>query len=76
MTAFRYFYFINQEWEILIIFVAKSTDILSVSRKKKEFPVFEKVTIAEVAAEGKALTKVNDFVVFVPYAVPGDIVDL
>ncbi len=76
MTAFRYFYFINQEWEILIIFVAKSTDILSVSRKKKEFPIFEKVTIAEVAAEGKALTKVNDFVVFVPYAVPGDIVDL
>lgn len=36
----------------------------------------EKVTITDVAAEGKALAKVNDLVVFVPYVVPGDIVDL
>ena len=36
----------------------------------------EKITITDVAAEGKALAKVNDLVVFVPYVVPGDVVDL
>lgn len=36
----------------------------------------EKVTITDVAAEGKALARVDDCVVFVPYAVPGDVVDL
>lgn len=46
------------------------------SRKKKELPLLEKVTITDVAAEGKALAKVNDLVVFVPYVVPGDVVDL
>jgi 23S rRNA (uracil1939-C5)-methyltransferase len=47
-----------------------------VARKKKELPLLEKVTITDVAAEGKALAKVNDLVVFVPYVVPGDVVDL
>ena len=46
------------------------------SRKKKALPILEKVTITDVAAEGKALAKVNDMVVFVPYVVPGDVVDL
>lgn len=36
----------------------------------------EKVTISDVAAEGKAIAKVNDLVIFVPYVVPGDVVDL
>ena len=48
----------------------------NVARKKKELPLLEKVTITDVAAEGKALAKVNDLVVFVPYVVPGDVVDL
>ena len=47
-----------------------------VARKKKELPLLEKVTITDVAAEGKALAKVNDLVIFVPYVVPGDVVDL
>ena len=47
-----------------------------VSRKKKALPLLEKITITDVAAEGKALAKVNDLVVFVPYVVPGDVVDL
>jgi len=47
-----------------------------VARKKKELPLLEKITITDVAAEGKALAKVNDLVVFVPYVVPGDVVDL
>lgn len=46
------------------------------ARKKKELPLLEKVTITDVAAEGKALAKVNDLVIFVPYVVPGDVVDL
>ena len=46
------------------------------SRKKKALPLLERITITDVAAEGKALAKVNDLVVFVPYVVPGDVVDL
>lgn len=46
------------------------------SRKKKELPVLENIEITDVAAEGKAVVRVNDLVVFVPYVVPGDVVDL
>ncbi len=45
-------------------------------RKKKPMPVFEQVTITDCAAEGKALARVDDMVVFVPFCVPGDVVDL
>lgn len=45
-------------------------------RKKKSLPILENVTITDIAAEGKALARVNDMVVFVPWAVPGDVVDL
>jgi len=46
------------------------------SRKKKALPILEHVEIADCAAEGKALARVDDMVVFVPFCVPGDIVDL
>lgn len=46
------------------------------SRKKKELPIFEKIEIQDVAAEGKALVRIDELVVFVPFVVPGDIVDL
>lgn len=46
------------------------------SRKKKTLPILENVTISDVAAEGKSLARVNDMVVFVPFTVPGDVVDL
>lgn len=46
------------------------------ARKKKELPLLEKVTITDVAAEGKAVAKVNELVIFVPYVVPGEVVDL
>ena len=46
------------------------------ARKKKELPLLERIKITGVAAEGKALARVNDLVVFVPYVVPGDVVDL
>ena len=46
------------------------------ARKKKVLPLLEGVKITGVAAEGKALARVEDLVVFVPYVVPGDVVDL
>ena len=46
------------------------------ARKKKQLPLLEHVEITDVAAEGKALVRVDDLVVFVPFAVPGDVVDL
>ena len=44
--------------------------------KKKNLPVFEHIEITGVAAEGKALVRINDIVTFVPNCVPGDVVDL
>ena len=44
--------------------------------KKKPLPVLEHVRITACAAEGKALARVDDTVVFVPFVVPGDLVDL
>ena len=46
------------------------------ARKKKPLPLLEKITITDVAAEGKAIAKVDNLVIFVPYVVPGDVVDL
>lgn len=46
------------------------------ARKKKPLPLLENITIIDVAAEGKAIAKVDNLVIFVPYAVPGDVVDL
>ena len=45
------------------------------SRKRIDL-VLENVTIESVAAEGKALTHVDGMVVFVDFAVPGDVVDI
>lgn len=44
--------------------------------KKKLDLVLENVTIEGVAAEGKALAHVDGAVLFVPFAVPGDVVDV
>ena len=44
--------------------------------KKKNLPLLKDIEITGIAAEGKALTRIDDMVVFVPYCVPGDIVDL
>ena len=46
------------------------------TRKKKPLPILEHIEITDFAAEGKSLARVNDMVVFVPWAVPGDVVDL
>ena len=44
--------------------------------RKKVDQIIENVTIEACAAEGKALTHWNGAVVFVPFAVPGDVVDI
>ncbi|MDE7376352.1 MAG: 23S rRNA (uracil(1939)-C(5))-methyltransferase RlmD [Muribaculaceae bacterium] len=46
------------------------------SRKRKELPVLEGVEILDVGAEGNAVARVNDMVVFVPFAAPGDVADI
>ena len=45
-------------------------------RKKKELPLLERVEITDTAAEGMALARVEGMVVFVPFAVPGDVADI
>jgi 23S rRNA (uracil1939-C5)-methyltransferase len=45
-------------------------------RKKRKLPLLENVLISDVATEGKALAKVDGMALFVPYVVPGDIVDV
>lgn len=44
--------------------------------RKKSLPIYENVTIEAVAAEGKCVAHVDEQVVFVPFVVPGDVVDL
>ena len=45
------------------------------SRRKRK-PFYEKVEIQDIGAEGKALARINDVVVFTTMAAPGDVVDL
>ena len=56
------------------------------ARKKKPLPIFRNVTITDIAAEGKSLVRItipehdgtaeSQLVTFVPWCVPGDVVDL
>lgn len=46
------------------------------TRKHKPYPILENVEIEAIAAEGKCLLHYDDKVVFVPFCVPGDIVDI
>src|ERR1700761_1004715 len=39
-------------------------------------PVFENVSIIDIAEEGKGVGKTNDFVLFVDKAIPGDVADV
>lgn len=44
--------------------------------RKAPFPLFEKVEIIDAGAEGKAVGRVENQVVFIPFGVPGDVVDV
>jgi 23S rRNA (uracil1939-C5)-methyltransferase len=44
--------------------------------RRKELPLLEKIRITDIGAEGNALARVDNQVVFVPMLVPGDVVDI
>jgi 23S rRNA (uracil1939-C5)-methyltransferase len=44
--------------------------------RKTPLPFFEKVEIIDAGAEGKAVARVDNRVIFIPFGVPGDIVDV
>ncbi|MBR1799031.1 MAG: 23S rRNA (uracil(1939)-C(5))-methyltransferase RlmD [Bacteroidales bacterium] len=46
------------------------------ARKKKQWPLMQGVEVGPAAAEGNAVVRIDDMVVFVPKVVPGDIIDL
>ena len=46
------------------------------ARKRHDYPIIEGLEITTLAAEGKAVGRVDDKVVFVPLTVPGDVVDV
>jgi 23S rRNA (uracil1939-C5)-methyltransferase len=45
-------------------------------RKKKLLPLLHSVEVTGIAAEGKAIARHGDMVIFVPFGAPGDIVDI
>ncbi|MCP4310557.1 MAG: 23S rRNA (uracil(1939)-C(5))-methyltransferase RlmD [Bacteroidetes bacterium] len=45
-------------------------------RKRKPLPLLENVCIEDIGAEGKSLARVENMVVFVKEAIPGDVTDL
>ncbi len=45
-------------------------------KRRKEYPLIEGLEITAIAAEGKAMGHHDGVVVFVPLAVPGDVVDV
>lgn len=55
------------------IFVPNYTIIM---KRKQKYPLVEALRITDIAAEGKALGRVDDKVLFVAGAVPGDVVDV
>jgi 23S rRNA (uracil1939-C5)-methyltransferase len=60
-------------YEILIIFAVIKFIIVG---RKRRYPLIERLEIVDVAAEGKAIGKYNNMVVFVPWLAPGDIADV
>ncbi len=46
------------------------------ARKRNRKPFLENITIEKLAAEGKAIAKVDDKVLFVTNVIPGDVVDV
>lgn len=45
-------------------------------RKDKDLPLLENLTVIDAGAEGKAIARYENRVVFIPFAAPGDVVDV
>jgi len=56
-------------------FIYKKITVKKVGRRK-EMPLLENVRITDIGAEGNALARVDNLVVFVPMLIPGDVVDI
>ena len=44
--------------------------------RKKELPLYTHVTVLDAGSEGKAVARVDDKVIFIPYVAPGDVIDV
>ncbi len=44
--------------------------------RKKNKPLFEAIEITDIGAEGKAIARAGEMIVFTSHAIPGDVVDL
>ncbi len=58
------------------LYLCKKFKLNVLGRKNKPLPIYENVEIMDVGAEGKAIAKVDGFVIFTTHVIPGDIVDL
>jgi len=45
-------------------------------KKRGNLPVFENVKVVDTGSEGKAVAKIDEKVIFVPWVVPGDVIDI
>ena len=62
---------------IFFSYLCAKIKIHLMTRKKKSLPQLSEIAITDTAAEGKSIAKLdNGMVVFVPWTVPGDVVDL
>ncbi|MEI6456377.1 MAG: 23S rRNA (uracil(1939)-C(5))-methyltransferase RlmD [bacterium] len=45
-------------------------------KNRPALPIFENITISDAGSEGNAVARVDNKVIFIPYVVPGDVVDI
>ena len=46
------------------------------AKRRRRLPIYKDVEIIDVAAEGKSIAKVDGLTLFVPFTIPGDVVDV
>ena len=71
--------FENQAWQepsCVVHFPIFAPNSIDMGRSRRNKPFYEQVTINDIGAEGKAIARVNEKVVFTTHAIPGDVVDL
>lgn len=45
-------------------------------RNKKKFQLYKQIEVTDYGAEGKAIAKVDQLIIFIPFVVPGDVIDV
>ena len=64
----------KQQIDVSLSLPHKTTYIMA--RKKRPLPFIENLEVIDAGAEGKAVARYNERVVFIPFAAPGDVVDV